>query len=166
MQIALEITAPSLTSRTTPEARPWTPAIVAVAVVTRLLILWFTIARFRQNWLYSRGIELGALAQSLLTEQGLSSPFGGSAGPTALLAPGYPSVVPLMFGIFGSFTFSAAVAVIVMQLLFSVLAVVVIMHVAPQCFGNRLVIDPLLTILGAYAIYDSRHLPETLGWEV
>ena len=137
MQIALEITAPSPTLRTTPEARPCTLAIVAVAVVTRLLVLWFTIARFPHNWLYSRGIELGTLAQSLLTGQGLSSPFGGSTGPTALLAPGYPSVIALIFGIFGSFTFSAALAVMVMQLLFSVLTVMVIMHVARQCFGVR-----------------------------
>jgi 4-amino-4-deoxy-L-arabinose transferase-like glycosyltransferase len=137
MPIALEITAPSLTSRTTPEARPWTLAIVAVAVVTRLLILWFTIARFPHNWLYSRGIELGTLAQSLLTGQGLSSPFGGSTGPTALLAPGYPSVIALIFGIFGSFTFNAALAVMVMQLVFSVLTVMVIIYVARQSFGVR-----------------------------
>jgi hypothetical protein len=162
MPIALEITAPSLISRTTPEARPWTLAIVAVAVVTRLLILWFTITRFPHNWLYSRGFKLGTLAQSLLTGQGLSSPFGGSSDPTALLAPGYPSVFALLFGNFGSFTLSAALVAIVMQLLFSVLAVMVIMHVARQCFGKRLVIDPLLTILGAYAICDSRHLAETL----
>jgi hypothetical protein len=137
MQIALEITAPSLKSRTTPEARSHTLAIVALAVVMRFLILWFTIARFPHNWLYSRGIELGTLAQSLLAGQGLSSPFGGSTGPTALLAPGYPSVIALIFSIFGNFTFSAALAVMVMQLLFSVLTVMVIMHVARQCFGVR-----------------------------
>jgi hypothetical protein len=162
MPIALEITAPSLTSRTTPEARPWTLPIVAVAVVTRLPILWFTITRFPHDWLYSRGIELGTVAQSLLTGQGLSSPFGRSTGPTALLTPDYPSAIALIFGIFGSFTFSAALVAIAMELLFSILAVMVIMHVARQCFGYRVVIDPLLTVLGAYAICDSRHLPETL----
>jgi 4-amino-4-deoxy-L-arabinose transferase-like glycosyltransferase len=137
MQIALEITAPSLTSRTTPEARPHTLTIVALAVVTRFLILWFTIARFPHNWLYSRGIELGTLAQSLLAGHGLSSPFGGSTGPTALLAPGYPAAIALIFSIFGNFTFSAALAVMVMQLLFSVLTVMVIIHVSWKCFGVR-----------------------------
>jgi hypothetical protein len=162
MQIALEITAPSPTLRTRPEVRPCILAIVTVSVVTRLLVLWFAIARFPHDWLYSRSIELGTLAQSLLTGQGLSSPFGGSSGPTALSAPGYPSVIALVFGIFGSCTFSAVLVAIAMPLLFSVLAVMVIMHVARQCFENQLVIDPLLTILGAYAICDSRHLPETL----
>jgi len=94
-------------------------------------------ARFPHHWLYSRGIELGTLAQSLVAGQGLSSPFGGSTGPTALLAPGYPAVIALLFLIFGSFTFTAAVAVMAMQLLFSVLTVLCIMQVARQCFGIR-----------------------------
>jgi 4-amino-4-deoxy-L-arabinose transferase-like glycosyltransferase len=127
----------SLTTKTTSGMRPHTLAILAVALLLRLLILWFVIARFPHNWLYSRGIELGTLAQSLVAGQGLSSPFGGSTGPTALLAPGYPAVIALFFRIFGSFTFTAAIAVMGMQLLFSVLTVLCIMHVARQSFGIR-----------------------------
>jgi 4-amino-4-deoxy-L-arabinose transferase-like glycosyltransferase len=112
-------------------------AILAVALLLRLLIVWFVMARFPHHWLYSRGIELGTLAQSLVAGQGLSSPFGGSTGPTALLAPGYPAVIALLFLIFGSFTFTSALAVMVMQLLFSVLTVLCIMQVGQQCFGIR-----------------------------
>jgi Dolichyl-phosphate-mannose-protein mannosyltransferase len=108
-----------------------------VALVARLLILWFVVTRFPHNWLYSRGIELGTLAQSLVAGRGLSSPFGGSTGPTALLAPGYPAVIALLFRIFGSFTFRAAIAVMAMQLLFSLMTVLLIMHIALRCFGNR-----------------------------
>jgi hypothetical protein len=115
--------------------RPHT--ILATALLLRLLILWFVIARFPHNWLYSRGIELGTLAQSLVAGQGLSSPFGGSTGPTALLAPGYPAIIALFFRIFGSFTFAAAIAVMAMQLLFSLLTVFFIMHVARRSFGIR-----------------------------
>jgi hypothetical protein len=43
--------------------------------------------------------------------QGLSSPFGGSTGPTALPAPGYPALIALFFRIFGSFAVTAAIAV-------------------------------------------------------
>jgi 4-amino-4-deoxy-L-arabinose transferase-like glycosyltransferase len=118
-------------------ARPHTLDIVALALITRLLILWFVAERFPHRWLYSRGIELGTLAQSLLAGQGLSSPFGGSTGPTALLAPGYPAVIALVFRIFGSFTFPAAIAVMVMQVLFSVMTVLLIMHVAQRCFDSR-----------------------------
>jgi 4-amino-4-deoxy-L-arabinose transferase-like glycosyltransferase len=124
-------------TKTASGTRPHTPAILAVALLLRLLILWFVIARFPHSWLYSRGIELGTLAQSLVAGHGLSSPFGGSTGPTALLAPGYPAVIALLFLIFGPFTFTAAVAVIVVQLLFSVLTVVCIMQVARQFFGIR-----------------------------
>ena len=117
--------------------RPHTLAILALALVARLLILWFVVEQFPHNWLYSRGIELGTLAQSLLAGNGLSSPFGGPTGPTALLAPGYPAVIALVFRIFGSFTFTAAVAVMVMQLLFSLMTVRLIMHVGQRCFGVR-----------------------------
>ena len=112
-------------------------AIVLLAFTARLLILWFVVERFPHRWLYSRGIELGTLAQSLVAGRGLSSPFGGSTGPTALLAPGYPAVIALVFRIFGSFTFPAAIAVMVMQVLFSVMTVVLIMHIAQRCFDSR-----------------------------
>jgi 4-amino-4-deoxy-L-arabinose transferase-like glycosyltransferase len=111
--------------------------VLAAALLLRLLILWFVLARFPRNWLYSRGIELGTLAQALVAGRGLSSPFGGSTGPTALLAPGYPAIVAVLFRIFGSFTFAAAIAVMVMQLLFSVMTVLLIMRVAERCFGIR-----------------------------
>ena len=127
----------SLTKKTVPTMRSHAVPILALALLLRSLILWFVIARFPHNWLYSRGIELGTLAQSLVAGQGLSSPFGGSTGPTALLAPGYPAIIALFFRIFGSFTFAAAIAVMAMQLLFSLLTVFFIMHVARQSFGIR-----------------------------
>ncbi len=80
---------------------------------------------------------MGTLAQSLVAGHGLSSPFGGSTGPTALLAPGYPAVIALIFYIFGSFTFGAAIAVMVMQVLFSAGTVLLIMIVTRKCFDGR-----------------------------
>jgi hypothetical protein len=127
----------SSTTKTTPAMRSHTVPILASALLLRLLVLWFVIARFPHKWLYSRGIELGTLAQSLASGQGLSSPFGGSTGPTALLAPGYPVIIALFFRIFGSFTFATAIAVMAMQLLFSLLTVFFIMQVARESFGIR-----------------------------
>jgi hypothetical protein len=122
--------------------RPHTLAILAVALLLRLLIVWFVLVKFPHNWIYTRGIELGTLAQSLATGHGLSSPFlsspfGGSTGPTALLAPGYPAVIAFFFCIFGSFTTGAAVAVMGAQILFSVTTVLLMMQVARRCFGAR-----------------------------
>lgn len=137
MQIAVEIPAPLPAPKVAQEARPRTLAIFCLAFMARLLILWFAIARFPHDWLYSRGIELGTLAQSLAMGQGLSSPFGGSTGPTALLAPGYPALIALFFRIFGSRTFAAAIAIMTVQLLFSVFTVLAIVHVAHRLFGVR-----------------------------
>ncbi len=111
--------------------------ILVLALATRSLTLLFVVRRFPHMWLYSRGIELGTLAQSLVAGHGLSSPFGGSTGPTALLAPGYPAVIAVCFRIFGSFSFQAAVAVMLLQLLFSLATVLLVMQVAGQCFGRR-----------------------------
>jgi 4-amino-4-deoxy-L-arabinose transferase-like glycosyltransferase len=111
--------------------------ILTVALVARLLTLWFAITQFPHSWLFGRGIELGTLAQSLLAGRGLSSPFGGSTGPTALLAPGYPAIIACFFRVFGSFTFAAAIAIMALQLLFSVTTVWMIMQVAQRCFGAR-----------------------------
>jgi 4-amino-4-deoxy-L-arabinose transferase-like glycosyltransferase len=119
------------------ELRTHTVAILVLALVTRLLVLWFAATRFPHNWLYSRGVELGTLARSLVAGQGLSSPFGGSTGPTALLAPGYPALIAVLFRIFGSLTFSAAIAVMLMQLVFSATTVLLITMVAQRCFDSR-----------------------------
>ena len=119
------------------QTRPHTWIILALAFGTRSLTLLFVVRRFPHRWLYSRGIELGTLAQSLVAGHGLSSPFGGSTGPTALLSPGYPVVIAVCFRIFGSFTFQAAVAVMVLQLLFSLATVLLVIQVAEQCFGHR-----------------------------
>ena len=137
MQNAVERVASSLTPRAAHEARWHAVGILSVALIARALILWFAIVRFPHNWLYSRGIELGTLAQSLVAGKGLSSPFGGSTGPTALLAPGYPAMIAVIFTFFGSLTFAAAMAVMTIQLLFSVITVLVIMSVARRCFGVR-----------------------------
>jgi 4-amino-4-deoxy-L-arabinose transferase-like glycosyltransferase len=46
-------------------------------------------------------------------------------------------VIAVLFRIFGSFSFRAAIAVMLMQLLFSLMTVLLIMHIARQCFGTR-----------------------------
>jgi 4-amino-4-deoxy-L-arabinose transferase-like glycosyltransferase len=124
-----------VTIATPPRPHIW--PIVALALATRSLTLLFVATHFPHTWLYTRGIELGTLAQSLVEGHGLSSPFGGSTGPTALLAPGYPAVISVCFRIFGSFTFQAAVAVMLLQLIFSVVTVLLIVQVANRCFGPR-----------------------------
>jgi 4-amino-4-deoxy-L-arabinose transferase-like glycosyltransferase len=129
----------ALSSRRRPEreAAPHILTILVFALLARLLILVFVILHFPHDWLFSRGLELGILAQSLLEGHGLSSPFGGETGPTALLAPGYPAIIAVLFRIFGSFTFSAAIAIMTIQIVTSVITVLLITHIARAWFDAR-----------------------------
>jgi hypothetical protein len=114
--------------------RMYGKTILALALVSRLGVVWWLLALHTPAWLFSNWSDLGFLAQSLSSGRGLSSPFGGSTGPTAFLAPGYPAVVGLIFHLFGSYSFASATVVLAMQTLFAVLTVAVIMHIARSLF--------------------------------
>ena len=121
------------TART--ERRVYLKTILALAVLLRLGVIWMVIASFPRNWLFSSAPDLGFLAEALVTGHGFSSPFGGSTGPTALVTPGYPAVVAVIFRIFGSYTVTSAVAVMVLQMLFTVLTIAAMVHIASRLFG-------------------------------
>jgi hypothetical protein len=112
-------------------------AFLMLALACRLAVVYFAVIHFPHGWLYSRGIELGTLAQSLAEGRGLSSPFGGATGPTALLAPGYPFVIATVFRIFGCFSYSSSIVVMLLQTSFSVLTVWEILRIARRWFGIR-----------------------------
>jgi 4-amino-4-deoxy-L-arabinose transferase-like glycosyltransferase len=108
--------------------------ILTLALVSRLGIVWWVLALHPPAWLFNNDADLAFLAQSLSSGRGFSSIFGGSTGPTAFLAPGYPAMVGLIFRLFGSYSFASATVVLAMQTLFAVLTVAVIMHVARSLF--------------------------------
>ena len=111
--------------------------ILATALVTRLLVLYDVISNYPHEWLYSRGIEMGLLAKSLLLGLGYSSPFGGLTGPTAFIAPGYPTLIAAIFLVFGTYSFASAIAIIVMQIFVSMLTIWLIMWIADEVAGDR-----------------------------
>lgn len=117
------------------ERRMHVKAILTLAIVSRLGVSWLMLSRLPQNWLFREAADLGFLAQALNSGRGLSSPFGGSTGPTALVAPGYPAVIALIFRLFGSYSIASAAAVMVLQTVFATLTVMVLMHVARRLFG-------------------------------
>jgi len=78
-------------------ARPFMKSILALAILCRLAIVLDVLFRYPHGWLFRSQGELGFLAESLRMGHGLSSPFGGSTGPTAFLAPGYPAVIAFIF---------------------------------------------------------------------
>ena len=118
-------------------ARVYGKTILTLALVSRLGVVWWALALHPPGWLFSNAQDLGFLAQSLSSGRGFSSPFGGSTGPTAFLAPGFPALVGLIFRLFGSYSFASAAVLLAIQTLFAVLTVAVILHVARSLFGAR-----------------------------
>jgi hypothetical protein len=110
-------------------------SILAIALLLRLAIVWSVIERYPKGWFFRSQGELGFLAQSLVAGHGLSSPFGGSTGPTAFLAPGYPVIVAGIFYLFGSFTPRSAIAIMLLQTAFSLATIYLIMWVGRRQFG-------------------------------
>jgi hypothetical protein len=110
--------------------------ILALALLLRMGVVWIVLTSYPHTWVFSKAPDLGFLACSLSSGQGLSSPFGGSTGPSAFLAPGYPAVLGLIFYFFGSYSFASAAVLMALQTLFAVLTVAAIMYVARRLFGT------------------------------
>jgi hypothetical protein len=79
--------------------------------------------------------EPGIIAYSLAVGKGFSSPFRLETGPTAWTTPIYPLLVAGVFELFGTFTFHAFVAVVLLNILFSTLTCVPIFYAGKQIGG-------------------------------
>jgi 4-amino-4-deoxy-L-arabinose transferase-like glycosyltransferase len=110
--------------------------VLGVALAIRLLVLWTAISRYPPKWFFTRGIEMGLLAHSLLAGQGLSSPFGGSTGPTAFIAPLYPILVAGVFRVFGEFSRASEICILSAQVLANLLTIWLIMRIARRLFNQ------------------------------
>jgi len=86
--------------------------------------------------LMTRLYEDIAIAQSLVSGHGYSSPFFTESGPTAFIAPGYPLFLALIIKIFGTGSASAAV-MILCQEIFSLFTLTLVMYVAQRQFGQE-----------------------------
>jgi 4-amino-4-deoxy-L-arabinose transferase-like glycosyltransferase len=110
--------------------------ILALALVLRLMVVAVVVFFYPRNWLFSKAPDLVFLANSLRQGQGLSSPFGGSTGPSAFVAPGYPAILGALFFVFGRDSAAAGAAMMALQLLFAMMTVALILHVADRRFGR------------------------------
>lgn len=114
-----------------------TVAVLAVGLSLRLLVIWTVVAKYPPRWLFTRGMEMGLLAKSILAGQGLSSPFGGNTGPTAIVAPVYPILVGVVFKVFGEFSLSSAIVIMSAQTVLNLVTIWLIMHVALRLFNQK-----------------------------
>jgi hypothetical protein len=73
----------------------------------------------------------------MLSGHGYASPFCGSTGPSAFLAPGYPLIVTAAFRLFGPYSAGAAMALIALQIAFGALLVLALMLLSKRLFGAK-----------------------------
>jgi 4-amino-4-deoxy-L-arabinose transferase-like glycosyltransferase len=111
--------------------------IFTLALGMRLLAMWSFVSNRGRYWLFSHPYEMGLVANSLIHGQGYSSPFGGSTGPSAIVAPGYPTLIAGVFLIFGSDTFASALVIMGLQILVGLLTIWLMMHVARELFDQQ-----------------------------
>jgi hypothetical protein len=86
---------------------------------------------------FAFGYETGAVAYSLATGHGFSSPFAGSTGPTAWLAPLYPGMCALVFKLFGCFTLISGFVILALNSLFSALNCIPICRIGELVVGRK-----------------------------
>jgi hypothetical protein len=154
--------------------------MVLVALVLRVaLILYFHYYDFStQNSIFQNmrftpealrhfpfafGFETGAVAYSLATGHGFSSPFGGSTGPTAWLAPLYPGMCAIVFKIFGCFTLASGFVMLLINSLFSALTCISISRIGELTVGRKA--GELAGWIWAGAVV-FMYWPSTWVWEV
>jgi hypothetical protein len=109
--------------------------ILVLAVVARIVAVVVSFHFSRVPPLTDWGFENIAIALSLHAGHGFSSPFFSQSGPTAFMAPGYPLVLAAVMSVLGTGSV-AATAVVVLQELFSLITVVLVLHIARLHFGE------------------------------
>lgn len=85
----------------------------------------------------SFGWEMGRIAHALVNGYGYADPFFGHTGPTAWVAPLYPSILAGVFKLFGDYSLlSARIMLAINCFLFAMIART-IYEIAARCFNHR-----------------------------
>ena len=108
--------------------------ILVLAMVARIVAAVVSFHFSRVPPLTDWGFENIAIALSLHAGHGFSSPFFSESGPTAFMAPGYPMFLAGVMSVFGTGSVAATV-VVALQELFSLITVILVMHIARRHFG-------------------------------
>lgn len=113
--------------------------IVLVALALRLAVMGFVYPEHlnpeRDHWYF--GGETGHIARSLVEGKGFSSPMFADTGPTAWQTPIYPSLLALVFRVFGVFTKGAAISILSVNSLISSLTCLPVFFITRRTFGEK-----------------------------
>lgn len=89
----------------------------------------------REGWYF--GYEIGRVARSIAEGHGFASPFHGSTGPTAWLAPVYPYLLAGIFRVFGVYSRASGIAILTFNSLCAALTCVPMYLIAERTLGRR-----------------------------
>ncbi len=116
--------------------------IFVIALVLRVVLIFFghTYKFYDHNHNFSFGWEMGSIGRSLAAGEGFSSPFGEATGPTAWEPPLYPYLIAGVFKVFGIYSLTSAVVLLLINSIFSALTCIPIFLIAQRCFSERVAI--------------------------
>jgi hypothetical protein len=133
---------------------------IAVAVAFALRFGWVLLAhsyRFSRPDHFDFGQEIGAIASSLATGNGFSSPFLEWSGPTTWVAPVYPFLLAAVFKIFGVYSTASALVILGFNCACSALTCWPIWKIAERITNRR---------VAQLAIWLWALLPPFMAWSV
>jgi 4-amino-4-deoxy-L-arabinose transferase-like glycosyltransferase len=112
--------------------------IVLVAFLLRIAyIAIFQTYDYPGSDKYGMGFETGAIARSIASGHGFSSPFRTLSGPSAWLAPLYPYFVAGVFKIFGIYSGASAFVIFTFNSLLSALTCVPMFLIGRRMFNRK-----------------------------
>ena len=131
------------------------PCIIAIALLLRIGLLYMNVQRHpalfqtaacplkpgmaapELPWVSDFGFEIGNIAHAIVcAQQGFASPFGGSTGPTAWVAPGSVMVYCLAFKLFGCFSPGALFFLFGISLVLSAAIIVMVYRLGLLMFSS------------------------------
>ncbi len=106
--------------------------LLLLSLGTRAELIYQHYPGFPPGW----GGEMRAVAQSLASGAGFSSPYLAPTGPTALVPPVYPALFALLFAYFGPGSTSAGVAALGLNLILSALVTLPLFALTGRLFSR------------------------------
>jgi 4-amino-4-deoxy-L-arabinose transferase-like glycosyltransferase len=132
--------------------------IMLVAFAIRMVVVIFTYRDLPDaDKLYERfGWEMGWIARALASCHGFSSPYFPWSGPTAMQPPLYPTLLSLVFRLFGIYSLTSAFVILSINSILSSLICIPVYFSAKYSLGQRpAIVAACVWALYPFAIYFS-----------
>src|SRR5689334_16854407 len=107
-----------------------------LAVVARAILIASFLSRFPDLYQWGSN-EQGVIGRSLFLTHSFSSPYHDASGPTAWIAPIYPTIVSAIFAVFGIQSTASAIVAIILNTLCSSLICIVLYKIGTEFLSER-----------------------------